>query len=58
MSISNGIHSTMSVSQGFEEDMYDSVTVAAFGGVVLQLPGGVDPSVPFRGFGWVASLAA
>lgn len=25
---------------GFEEDMYDSVTVAAFGGVVLQLPGG------------------
>lgn len=31
--------------------MYDSVTVAAFGGVVLQLPGGVDRSVPFRGFG-------
>ena len=45
----------MTVSQGFEEDMYDSVTVAAFGGVVLQLPGGVDP---FGASVWVASLAA
>ena len=27
-------------SPGFQEDMYDAVSVAAFGGVVLQLPRG------------------
>ena len=31
--------------QGFQEDMYDAVSVAAFGGVVLQLPRGAGRGV-------------
>lgn len=41
-------HVMSPIPGGFQEDMYDAVTVACFGGVVLELP---------RGRGWVQAVS-